>query len=76
MPDFKFGDIVCYRGAKHHDEPLMYVAPCSHMGTNNSLIDLLDLTNTYLMDNRDFAHKSGEMWQKCRHISPWVVFAK
>ena len=71
MARFKYGDIICYKGENVHDEPLMYVSPCSHYG--GGLIDIFDLTGKYLLPDRNFAHKSPDMWEKCNHIILWAA---
>jgi hypothetical protein len=71
MPDYKFGDLICYKGYKDkHDAPLMYAGPCGHREGRNSrgeswgLIDILDLTGKYV---DEMEHKDPSAWQLCMH---------
>jgi len=67
MVDFKFGDLVCYRGTLmppfDHDSALMYVGPDPE---RDDLIVIADVStsNIELIDS-----KLGTMWQRCTHLT-------
>lgn len=78
MPEFQFGDLICYNadfavaGASWHDGPLMYVGPCGHpygrndRGEMTGLIDILDL-ELNITSRPHIDHKAPDMWRLCTH---------
>lgn len=72
MSEFKFGDLICYKGSESkHDAPLAYLNPCGHShreGGGRGLIDILDLhLRGYGVGRVNIEHKDPAMWQRCRH---------
>lgn len=71
MDEFKYGDLVCYRTAFVHDEPMMYVGPCGHRDLIAlhsvrfpTLIDIIDVSARWA---REIDCKDPAMWQLCDH---------
>jgi hypothetical protein len=60
----KFGDMICYRGAKPHDSAVMYVGECRHPHHGGAgLIDMLGIPEGWI------DHKDPAMWQRCTHLA-------
>ena len=74
MADFKFGDLICYRGIEAilgipHDEPTIYLGPCAHRNRATGLTSgLIDIHSCDPDAGYDPNHKDPAMWQLCTHL--------
>lgn len=76
MPEFKFGDLICYRDIEAilgipHDEPTVYLGPCAHrVSAAGGLYGpgLIDIHSCDPDAGYRPNHKDPAMWQHCTHL--------